>query len=362
MRRREFLSTVSGAAWAGAADSGPAGVRLGINTYCLRFLRWTDAQLLEYCAGLKLDAVMLQDSLDPQRDVPAHWTDVRQDATRRGLLLQTGGGAILPKAERPTGALLDGMRDYLRREIARAAAMGSSIVRAVLVGERAAFPPGPVEQHLETATRILRSVRDDALRAGLKIALENHKDLQAWEMRALIEAAGPEFVGSYLDTGNAPFVLEHPLVTLETLAPYAVNVHLGDAVIYEHPRGVAVQRVPLGEGTVDFRALVKRLGELQLTVPVFVKPITARVADVFPLYDEAFWKRYPKARAAELIQFVNLMKKGAPYDRPMVIEDVPGRAMPPHFAEALKFQQREHLERSVTYAKQVLGLGVKWRT
>jgi hypothetical protein len=51
-----------------------------------------------------------------------------------------------------------------------------------------------------------------------------------------------------MDTGNPVFVLEHPVTTLETLAPYVVTLHLRDSVIYEHPRGVAVQWVPLGEG------------------------------------------------------------------------------------------------------------------
>ena len=39
--------------------------------------------------------------------------------------------------------------------------------------------------------------------AGVKIAIENHKELQAWETRQVIETAGKEFVGSYLDTGQS---------------------------------------------------------------------------------------------------------------------------------------------------------------
>ncbi len=31
------------------------------------------------------------------------------------------------------------------------------------------------------------------------------------------------------------------------------------------------------------------------------------------------------------------------------------------FAEALQFQQRDHMERSVEYAKKTLDLGVKWQ-
>ena len=46
---------------------------LGINTYCLRALRWTDARLLDFAASLQLDAIFLQDSLDPKAQDPAHW-------------------------------------------------------------------------------------------------------------------------------------------------------------------------------------------------------------------------------------------------------------------------------------------------
>jgi hypothetical protein len=44
----------------------------------------------------------------------------------------------------------------------------------------------------------------------------------------------------------------------------------------------------------------------------------------------------------------------------MVIEDVPGKTAEPLTA-ALAYQQREHMERGVEYAKKVLDLGVRWR-
>ncbi len=45
----------------------------------------------------------------------------------------------------------------------------------------------------------------------------------------------------------------------------------------------------------------------------------------------------------------------------MVIEDLAGRSTPPQFLEAIRFQQREHMERSIDYARKVLDLGVRWR-
>ena len=76
-----------------------------------------------------------------------------------------------------------------------ASAMGSPIVRALIAGDRYSMPDnGPVEPHIETAIKILREVRSQVMDAGLKIGIENHKDLQAWQTRQVIETAGKEFV------------------------------------------------------------------------------------------------------------------------------------------------------------------------
>ena len=131
--------------------------------------------------------------------------------------------------------------------------MGSPLVRTLMASDRAALPPGPVEQHIETMIKLFRAVRSQAMDAGVKFALENHKDLLCWQTRQVIEGAGKEFVGSYLDTGNPVFVMEDPMETVETLGPVAVTFHLRDSVVYETRNGIAVQWVPLGDGVVDFK-------------------------------------------------------------------------------------------------------------
>ena len=331
---------------------------LGINTYCLRALRWHDRQLLEYTAGLKMDAIFLQDSLDHKAQDPAHWAEVRRIAADLKLHLETGGGGVFPKAPDAFNASVEN----IRKNIVRAEAMGSPLMRAVIASDRASLPTGPVEQHIETMIRLLKAVRTQAVDAGVKIAIEVHKDLQAWELKGLVEQAGPDFVGVYMDTGNPVFVLEHPLTTLETLAPHIVTLHLRDSVVYEHKRGVAVQWVPLGEGSVDFKQIMARARELCPNVYVYVKPITGRPPQVLPYLQPAFWQSYPKARAADLARFLALAKSGSPYEGHVVIEDLQGRPIPEHFLAAIQFQQREHMERSVAYAKKTLDLGIRWRT
>src|SRR5271155_4490868 len=100
LTRRTFvastLAATSAIPSARAATSMARRWPLGINTYCLRFSRWNDRQLMDYCAKQKLDAVFLQDSLDPGVMDPHHWAEVRAWSKDLGFHLETGGGALLP--------------------------------------------------------------------------------------------------------------------------------------------------------------------------------------------------------------------------------------------------------------------------
>ncbi len=331
---------------------------IGLNTYSIRAFRWPDRKLIDYAAGLKLDAIFLQDSVDPETNDPAHWPQVKAAALNAGLHLETGTGASLPR----TPDSFDDSVKLLRQAIRRAAGMGSPVVRTLVAGDRAHLPPGPAAQHIATMVKLLRTLRSEAMDAGVKFAIENHKDLLCWQTRQLIDEAGKEFVGSYLDTGNPVFVMEDPMETVETLGPVAVTFHLRDSVVYESPRGIAVQWVPLGEGVVDFKRIVARAREIMPPVFIYIKPITGRPPEILPAYDSGFWKIWSDKRAASFARFLALAKAGHPYEGEMVIEDVAGRPAPPEYAAALQFQQRAHLERSIDYAKKVLDLGVRWRS
>jgi 3-oxoisoapionate decarboxylase len=330
--------------------------RLGLNTYSIRALRWNDLPLLEYAASLKLDAVFLQDSIDPGTNDPAHWKAVKETAARLGLFLETGGGGVLPA----TPDAFDRSVKLLRDGIRRAVGMGSPLMRILLASDRDHLPPGPVEQHIETMIRLLRTVRTEAMDAGIHFAIENHKDLTCWETRQVIESAGREFVASYLDTGNPVFILEDPMQAVETLGPVAMMLHLRDSVVYEARNGIAVQWVPLGEGVVDFKAIIAKAKELCPQVPVYIKPITGRPPAILPVWDPAFMQRYRDVRAHDFARFLALAKRGHPYESHMVIEDVPGKP-PDVIAAALAYQQKDHMERGIEYGKKVLDLGVKWR-
>jgi sugar phosphate isomerase/epimerase len=354
LSRRSFLA---GIAMLGVARAAPRNWPLGINTYCLRFQRWNDRQLFEYCATEKLDAIFLQDSLDKGTMDPAHWAEVRAWSKDLSLRFETGGGSILPRTREDVPRSVA----TLRKNIERAHAMGSRIVRANLAADRYSMPEGPVEFHIETAVKILREVRPQALDAGIKIGIENHKDIQAWRTRQLIDQAGTDIAGSYLDTGNPVFVAEHPLTTLEQLGPVALSFHLRDSVVYEQPGGIAVQWVPLGQGTVDFKRIVARAAEiLPASVAIYCKPITARPPIVLPVYTEEFWtKWFPGARSEEFSRFVALAKQGKPWNQPHIMADLPN--LRDRYMDALRLQQMDHMTQSLAYCRKELDLGIRWR-
>jgi hypothetical protein len=155
--------------------------------------------------------------------------------------------------------------------------------------------------------------------------------------------------------------MEDPMTTVETLGPLAVCVHLRDSVVYEHPRGAAVQWVVLGDGVVDFKKIVAKVREVCPPVYIYIKPITGRPPAVMPYLDPDFWTPFPRAKASDFARFVALAKRGHPYEGTMVVEEIPGTPTSKEYDSAMQYQQRADMERSVAYAKKALDLGVKWR-
>lgn len=124
------------------------------------------------------------------------------------------------------------------------------------------------------------------------IAVENHSgDMQARELRDLIEAAGKDFVGACLDSGNTMWVVEDPMVTLEILGPYTVTTHIRDSVVFAHPRGAAAQWVALGDGCIDFKAFVARYRELCPQSVMQLENITGRPPTVLPSHWRSVGRR-----------------------------------------------------------------------
>ncbi len=335
-------------------------IRLGFDVYSVRAFHWKAMQLVDYAARLRLDTIQISSTNDYESLEPQYLEKVRNYAVSKGLKLEAGTGCICPtstsynpKSKDPVAYITEGLR------VARA--VGANSMRCFLGSRPDRFENGPIEKHMESTIKVFRSVRSQALDLGVKIALENHNgDLQAREVKTIIEESGKDFVGSNLDTGNPMILAEDPMVTLEVLGPYVVTTHIRDSVVYEHPRGCAFQWVALGDGVIDWKAFLAKFVEVCPNAPMQLEIITGRPPQVVPYFEADFWKAFPHANAAEFARYVALVKRGHPFDKFMVVEDG-AKELPPEYAAALKEQQRIDLERSLEFAKQTLGVGERWK-
>ena len=358
MRRRTFLQS-SSTALAAAALPAPAAdgdIPLGFDSFSIRDWKWKAIQLLDYAAGLKLDTVQLSSLDDYESLEPAYLQRVKDHAARLGIAIDAGTGCICPSSQsypRNQGDAAEALGKAL--EVARA--VGSKMLRCYMGTRADRRGKLPLEAHMENTVRVFRAVRSRALDLGVKIGLENHAgDMQAREVRTIIEEAGKDYVGACLDTGNPVWAAEDPLVTLEILHPYVVTTHIRDSAVWEHPRGAVVMWVALGEGAVDFQRFVARFRELGVRASMQLEVITGLRAEVLPYLEPEFWTAFPKTPASEFARFVALAKSGRPFMGTMLVAG--GRSSPAVQA-ARKEQQKTDLERSLDYAAKTLGIGIR---
>lgn len=361
MLRRTFLQSLPAAGLAmPAAAAGEVPVKLGFDTYSLRAFKWKGTQLLDFAAQQKLDTIQFSALSDYGPLEPANLQKVKERTQQLGISIDSGMGCICEtaKAFNKNGPparqqMIDGLKTTK--------AVGSTSMRCYMGSSDDRLGPLPIEAHMETTIRLFRSLRAEAMDMGIKIALENHSgDMQAREVRTIIEESGKDFVAACLDTGNPIWCVEDPFVTLEILAPYVVTTHVRDSVVFEDARGAAGQWVALGDGNVDLVRFVREFRKLCPQSSMQLEIITGRPPRPLPYLEADFWKAFPKMPAWEFARFVTLAKSGHPFMGAMVIEDVPGKRAPV-MDEALKEQQRIDLERSFEYARKTLNVGIAWR-
>ena len=351
--RRDFTKTLAlGAAGLAAglpsvaqSQAARRNIKLGFDNFSVRAMKWKANELIDYAAKLKTDSIFITDFGPFEKFDDAYLGDVRKRAADKGIQIVLGSWSICPTStafKKDWGTA----EEHLALGIRMAKTLGSPAFRVVLGRGEDRMTEGGIEARIADTVKVLKSQRSKTIDAGVKIAVENHAgDMQAWELVTLIEAAGKDYVGANIDSGNAAWTFEDPMENLEILGPYVVASSLRDSAIWETPKGATVQWTAMGEGTVDFKAYIARFAELCPGVPVHIETISGFPREV-NLYQKDFWAAWPKARAKDLAKFMALAKKG--------------KAIPPHRSannEAEQEYQRGEIERSIKYCREELGLG-----
>ncbi|MCG8619795.1 MAG: sugar phosphate isomerase/epimerase [Desulfobacterales bacterium] len=88
-------------------------------------------------------------------------------------------------------------------------------------------------------------------KTGIRLALENHTETFADEILWLIDRIDHPLVGACVDTVNSMGVLENPETAVEKLAPYAFSNHFCDHKLDRDQFGIRFHGVALGDGDID---------------------------------------------------------------------------------------------------------------
>ena len=326
-------------------------IPLGFDNYSIRELGWKAPRLIEYAASRSLDFCLFSDLYVFESHKRSDLKEIKHQADDAGIKIHVGTSSICPTSIR-FNSDFGTAEEHLIRTINIAQVLGSTVARCFLGTWEDRLSQGGIEHHMKNTVRVFRNVASQARDAGVRIAIENHAgDMQAREVVRLIEEAGSDFVGVTVDSGNATWSLENPLQNLEILGPYAVSSGIRDSMVWEVPNGFRVQWTAMGEGCVNQVAYMERFAQLCPGVPVQLEIISG-VQREFPCMRQDFWRPYPWALARDFAFFASLAKQGKalnPFD--VAKENNPTKATATY--------QRDELERSIRYCREVLGLGLK---
>jgi sugar phosphate isomerase/epimerase len=361
VNRRAFLATLATAAAAAstagrlaaqdaAAPKPAAKIKLGMDNFAVRAMNWKAPQLLDYAAGLKLDTLLISDldAYDSLDDAPLR--EVKKKADDVGVAIFTGSWSICPTSTR-FKKNWGTAEEHVRLGLRVSKTLGSPVFRVVLGAAEDRKTEGGIKARIADTVAVLKACRTEALDSGVKIAIENHAgDMHSWELAGLVEEAGPDFVGVNIDSGNAAWTLEDPMDVLERLGKYTICSSLRDDMIWETPDGASVQWTAAGEGLIDWKQFADRWAVLCPATPIMIETISG-FARNFPYKKPDFWQHYDK-RPEALAKFEALARRG--------------HAIPPFKApegsdkkKAEQDYQKAELERSITYLKTKIGLGLK---
>jgi sugar phosphate isomerase/epimerase len=264
------IQGTSAAEPAAKSDRSPLG--LVINSYWVRRDRPLSpefpplAEPLAFVAqAAKLGAAGVQVRVPPGN--AAQLTELRAAVERHGLYLE--GMVSLPKDE--------GDASRFEAELQALRTTGADVARTVCMSGRryeVFDSAGQFRQFQEQAWRSLTLAEPLARRAGVRLAVENHKDWRFDEMLTWLRRLSSEHVGVCLDTGNSMALLEEPHAVVEAYAPYTLSTHIKDMGVAPADDGFLLAEVALGRGCLDLPRMFATLRKTRPAVRFNLEMIT----------------------------------------------------------------------------------------
>ena len=288
-------------------------VPLGLCNHSLRDMKLNARQLIDYAIELELDSLLINtfqpfESLDS-----SHLSSLRTIAGARGVSIYIGVGSI---SEQSTSfsSKFGSAESLLLEGIRVAKEIGSPVVGCRIGSMEDRYSEGGIDSHMKVVIKLMKSLRDQALDAGIKFAFENHcGDLRSKELLSLIQETGTDICGALFDPANALWAMEDPMQALNVLGSNIVCTSVRDVAVWDSEEGATFQGTAIGEGILNFQIFIEALSKECPGVPLQLETISNSPRTI-PFLRPGFWKGFPDLSASEFADFLLLVKNGNTLD------------------------------------------------
>jgi sugar phosphate isomerase/epimerase len=211
--------------------------------------------------------------------------------------------------------------------------IGAITVRTVVGGAKIGgdrrHMAGKWQPFLQMLLRNFQEVMEEADPNGANLAVENHQDVASEELIWLCDTIGADRFGITLDTGNPLATAEEPIDFFRRVGPYVKNVHLKDYNIFWSEEGYRLARCPLGQGVIDFPALLDILAEHNPDVTLSIEHGALEARHIRVLMED-YWIEYPPRSALQFTRLLRFVEDHArtkgdwrtPYEKGASPEDI----------------------------------------
>jgi sugar phosphate isomerase/epimerase len=308
-------------------------------------------QLIEYAIEYKLDSVLIN-TLKPFKSLEkTHLLKLKEMADKNNISLYIGAGSISEESNSYKNTY-GSAKDLLLEGIRVASILGSPIVGCRIGNIKDRYQPGGIKAHMKAVINVMRSLRKEALEAGVLFAMENHAgDLRVEEILEIIEETGTDIAGILYDPANAVWAMEDPMESLQRLKKHILCTSVRDVMIWESKEGAIFQGMAIGEGMMNFRKYAEIMAKSCPGVPLHVETISNSARPI-PFKTDEFLKGWPEVSQSKINEFARLASKGRALELLTPEEGISKRDFD------IRLQQSE-LQKSFDYLRNHCNAGLK---
>lgn len=193
---------------------------------------WSIERFVDRAVELGVSYVQLADNYGLDELDESRLVEAGAYAREKGIILEAG----------MRGLTLQRCGHYMRI----ASLLGAEKLRCVI-------DHGTYEPSLKEVHAVIRDLIPELQRLNIILGIENHDRISADEFREIMERADSPYVSMVIDTVNSFSKMESTVKIMETLAPYAVELHIKDYTIERRKdaQGLVIKGAIAGQGRLD---------------------------------------------------------------------------------------------------------------